>query len=214
MENWTDYFKTRFKFDAKRELVWRHIVAYLQRYIPYSAKVLEIGAGYHNFINNIKAEEKHSLDISCITKDYAGNDVKFYLDSACRMKDIASSYFDFVFASNLLEHFSCEELVAVIFHVKRVLKNKGVFLILQPNFKYCYKVYFDDYTHKQVFTHLSLSDLLEESGFKIIKIIPRFIPFSMKARFPNFGFLVWLYLRLPIKPFGGQMVIFAENNMR
>lgn len=205
------YFETRFCFDAQRELVWKQIVKYLQRYIPLYAKVLDIGAGYHNFINNIKAQEKHALDISDISKDSVNKDVNFYLDSACEMKCIKSSYFDFIFASNLLKHLSCEELKATLFQVKRVLKNKGRFIILQPNFRYCYKVYFDDYSHKQVFTHLSLSNLLEENGFRVIKVLPRFIPFSMKSQLPKVGFLVWLYLRIPFKPFGGQMLILAEK---
>lgn len=205
------YFETRFRFDAQREVVWEQIVKYLQRFIPLSAKVLDIGSGYGNFINNIKAQERHALDIADISKSNVAKNVVFYLDSSCEMKGVKSSYFDFVFASNLLEHLSCLELKDTLVQVKRVLKTGGRFIILQPNFRYCYKVYFDDYTHKQVFTHLSLSNLLEENGFRVIKVLPRFIPFSMKSQFPKFGFLVWLYLRMPLKPFGGQMLMIVEK---
>lgn len=205
------YFDTRFSFDSKRELVWRYIVNYLQRYVPESLKILDVGSGYCNFINNIRAAEKHALDISEIPKSYAHKDVIFHLGSLTKMADIADSYFDIVFASNILEHLSHEELKAAIFEIKRVLKKGGRLIVIQPNFKYSYKIYFDDYTHKQSFTDKSLCNFLEENGFIIFKAFPRFLPSSMNSNFPKIGFLIWLYLRSPLKPFAGQMLIIAKK---
>ncbi len=211
MRTQNNYFDTRFSFDARRDAVWGQIVKYLQRYIPSTDKVIELGTGYGSFINQVRAGEKHALDISDVSREHLDQDVIFHPGSSCNMKDIPSSYFDCVFASNLLEHLTEEELQTTLLEVRRVLKEGGKFIVLQPNFRYSYKVYFDDYTHKQVFTHFSLANLLQERGFAITKILPRFIPFSMKSSIPKSVFLVWLYLRIPFKPFAGQMLILSKK---
>ena len=71
--------------------------------------------------------------------------------------------------------------------------------------------YFDDYTHVQVFSHVSLRDRLAAAGFRVVDVRPRFLPFSMKSRLPAAGFLVWWYLRSPLKPLAGQMLVVAER---
>jgi ubiquinone/menaquinone biosynthesis C-methylase UbiE len=205
------YFNTRFSFNAKRDKVWKYICGYLQRFIPENSKVLDIGCGYFNFINNIKAAQKHALDNAQQVVNFASKDVIFHLGSTSEMKDIASDYFNIIFASNILEHLSAEELKAAISQIKRVLKKDGKIIIIQPNFKYSYKVYFDDHTHKQIFTDESLCNLLEENGFVIFRAFPRFLPFSMNSNFPKIGFLIWLYLRSPLRPFAGQMLIIAKK---
>jgi hypothetical protein len=83
---------------------------------------------------------------------------------------------------------------------------------VQPNFKYCAASYFDDYTHLQVFTHISLADLLETRGFKVVHVEGRFVPLSVKSsRLPISGALVRAYLALPVRPLGAQMLVVAEK---
>ena len=57
-----DYYKTRFSFNKNRDKVWKEIARYLQRYIKKESVILDLGAGYCTFINNINAKEKHALD--------------------------------------------------------------------------------------------------------------------------------------------------------
>jgi len=47
------YFNSRFSFQKERDCVWRIIAKYLQKEIGFDAKILDIGAGYCDFINNI-----------------------------------------------------------------------------------------------------------------------------------------------------------------
>jgi ubiquinone/menaquinone biosynthesis C-methylase UbiE len=206
-----DYFHTRFSYSKKRQIAWKQVALYLQRFIPPDAKVLDIGAGYLNFIGNIKAREKHALDVADLAGNDRPKDVFFHLGSVTEMKDVASSYFDCVFASNLIEHLDDHEREMAFFQIRRVLKDAGRLIILQPNFKYSFKVYFDDHTHRKAFTHIGLSHVLEENGFDVTKVLPRFVPFSVYSMLPAFGFLIWLYLRSPWKIFAGQMLIIAEK---
>jgi hypothetical protein len=118
---------------------------------------------------------------------------------------------DVVFASNLFEHLSLSSLHETLEQIFLVLKNNGKLIILQPNFRYCFKEYFDDYTHLMVYTDRSMVDLLTTHSFIIERSLPRFIPFSMKSCLPAIAPLVWLYLRSPLKPWAGQMLIVAQK---
>ena len=204
------YFHSSFKKRPEREGVWKVIARYLQRYIPPDSIVLDLGAGYCNFINNIKAKEKHAVDLFDDIEKYAASGIATYKQSILHLDNLKSSYFDVIFASNILEHLSHEEMQSVIPQFKRILKAGGKLIIIQPNFRYAYKVYFDDYTHKQIFTANGLAELLASYGFAIRVRQDRFLPFSMRAAIPKLPFLVTLYLFSPLKPFGGQMLFVAQ----
>ena len=92
------------------------------------------------------------------------------------------------------------------------LKPSGSLLVIQPNFKYCYKEYYDFIDHQLPITHLSLQELLETVGFEIDLMIPRFLPFSTKGR-PASPLLLKVYLRLPFlwQFLGGQMFVKASK---
>ena len=206
------YFQVHFKKSLKRDQVWRVIVAYLQRYIPATSNVLDLGAGYCNFINNVKAEKKYALDLFDDIEEYAAKDVSIYKQSITKMDNLESSYFDIVFASNIFEHLSSAELQNVMLQIKRILNPQGKLIVIQPNFRYSFKVYFDDYTHQQIFTAESFASMLEEYGFMVQIRKDRFLPFTMKAKLPKSQFLVKLYLHSPIKPQAGQMLFVARLN--
>ena len=84
-------------------------------------------------------------------------------------------------------------------------------IIISPNFKYCFRVYFDDFTHKSILTDRSLKDLLHASGFELLEMIPKFLPFSTESKLPKSGVLLRLYLMSPWKPFAGQMLVVARK---
>ncbi len=205
------YFQTRFQHDPKRAVVWREICRYLERYIPLGAAVLDIGTGYGDFINNVRAGRKAAIDLSASAKQHLAPDVEFHVGSCTSMPQFASESFDAVFASNVFEHLSREELVAALEESMRVLRPGGRIVLMQPNFKYCAPHYFDDYTHVQIFTHVGLADLLASHGFDVVDVKPRFLPLTMKSRAPKFGVLVWAYLHSPVKPFGAQMLVVARK---
>lgn len=206
------YFQFRFRKISERDQVWREIVDYLKPYISTTSKVLDLGAGYCNFINNVKAEKKFAIDLFGDIERYAAKDVFIYKQSITQMDNLQSSCFDIVFASNIFEHFSNAELEKIMLQIKRILKPQGKLIVIQPNFRYSFKVYFNDYTHQKIFTAASFTSFLEGFGFTIQLRKDRFLPFSMNARLPKNPFLVKLYLYSPIKPFAGQMLVIAGLN--
>ena len=135
----------------------------------------------------------------------------------CDVTDLSfleASSVNFVFASNLFEHISQDDFASVLRQLKSALAHNGTLNILQPNYYYSYREYFDDYTHRTVYTHTSIVDFLEAHGYEVIDCRPRFLPLTVKSRLPVSPVLIRLYLSFPWKPLGKQMLIRArlKNN--
>jgi len=206
-----NYFETRFKFNNSRRRVWKAISEYINTFIPQEAKVLELGAGYCDFINTIKAKEKIAVDYNEKSKEFADKDVDFHNDSVTNLSFVKSSSMDLVFASNLYEHLTDDDAQKSLNEVYRVLKTGGQIVLMQPNYKYAFADYFDDFTHRKVYSHISLADLLLTHNFNEVKIIPRFLPFSLKSRLPKSYLLTKLFIMSPFKPFAKQMLLIFKK---
>ncbi len=208
------YYKSRYVWNDDRVIVWKEIVSYLSKFIPKDGTVLDIGAGYCDFINNVKSKVRIALDYSPDFKEYAKDGIKTIQSSVTDMRDVASDTVDVVFASNLFEHLSDEDLSKTVGEVKRVLKTGGRLILMQPNYRLSYKTYFDDPTHKKVFSDISLRAFLVSFGFEIELSKPRFLPFSLKSRpsiIPVLPIIIRAYLHSPIKPLAGQMLFVAKK---
>lgn len=208
------YYKARFVFNKDRNVVWKEIVRFLNPFLVGKDTILDLGAGYCDFINTVTASHKIAVDVSPELANYADKDVKQVNTLATDLSAVVSSSVDVVFSSNLLEHLDDTELALCMKEVKRVLKNGGLFITMQPNYRLAYKTYFDDFTHKKVFSDESLRGFLVSHGFDILRAYPRFLPFSLKSRpsvIPVSSYIVRLYLMLPWKPFAGQMLFVCKK---
>jgi hypothetical protein len=135
------------------------------------------------------------------------------LDVAHGLRSLGASAFDVVLASNLLEHFAPDVAASVVADVVDLLRARGRFIVIQPNFRLAWRRYFDDYTHRSIFTDVSLAALLRATGLRIEEVRPRFLPYSLQgARVPIAPWLVQAYLLSPIKPLAGQMLVIAAKD--
>lgn len=205
------YFDTRYTEDARRAPVWRHIARYLSRWIPADADVLELGAGYCDFSNAVQARSRTAVDQDPAFIRHAAPGVTTFVSSCHDLSAVADSSVDVVFASNLFEHLERPVLLETLAEIRRVLRERGRLVLVQPNFRLRPKEYFDDYTHVAVFTDRSLPDLLEAEGFRRRHVEARFLPLTMKSRLAFGHRLVPLYLRLPWRPLAGQMLVVADR---
>lgn len=209
------YYESRYTFDPRRSLIWKEIVRYESKFIPNGA-VVDLGAGYCDFINNVLAEKKYAVDTSSELENYAAPGIVKINQAAWNLHEIPNASVDIVHASNLFEHFTDEELDRVMKEVKRVLKVGGRLILMQPNYRLAAKNYFDDPTHKKVFSDGALESFLISHDMKIILKKPRFLPFSMKSNsslIPNLliPLIVRAYIYSPFKPFAGQMLFISEK---
>lgn len=209
------YYKSRYVWDKDRITVWKEIVRFLGQFIPKDGTVADIGAGYCDFINNVNAKNKIALDYSPDLGKYVKDGITQINSSVTDMSKVPNNTVDVVFASNLFEHLTDAELETTMNEVKRVLKKGGRLILMQPNYRLAYKTYFDDHTHKKVFSDISLKDFLVSHGFIIELSKTRFLPFSLKSRpsvIPISPFLIRAYLNSPWKPFAGQMLFVAKKH--
>ena len=211
------YYKSgQYDPDPRRALLLREIIRFLSPYIPQDSIVVDLGAGYCDFINQVKAAKKYAIDISPELPNFAGPGVAQISRSGFEFYEIPDGSVDIVHASNFLEHFDDDDLGKIMKEVKRIIKKGGRLILMQPNYRLQPGHYFDDHTHKKIFTDASLESFLLENGFKIILKNPRFLPMEMKSSpsfIPQFllPLIIRLYIRFPIKPFAGQMLLVAEK---
>ena len=199
-----------------RARVWEAIAGHLAARIPATAHVLEVGAGHCAWINAVRAERRVALDVWRDMPRHAAPGVEpVVADAAAALTTFGAGAFDVVLASNLLEHFPPDDGARLAADLFALLRPGGRLLVMQPNFRYAYRSYFDDYTHRAIYTDVSLPAMLRACGFGIEEVRPRFLPYSMRrVQRPVPRWLVSAYLRSPFKPGAGQMLVVAVRPTR
>jgi hypothetical protein len=209
------YFQTRFAPDPRRDVVWRTLCRhYFGRFISERDCVLELGAGYGSFINHVAAGRRIAIDAWDGFVEHLQAGVEGHVGDVTDLSFLEPASVDFVFASNLFEHVSQADLASVLQQLRGVLSRHGTINILQPNYYYAYRQYFDDYTHRTVYTHVSMTDFLQAHGYRVVACQPRFLPLLVKSRLPVSPALIRLYLASPWKLLGKQMFIRAQPAAR
>jgi len=201
------YFKIRLANNDERNSVWKEIVDYLLPYLK--GDILDIGCGHGNFLMYAPGNNNVGMDLELSEK--FPKDIAFVWNDAVRHREEFNDKFDTVLISNFLEHLSSADVRRVLRNAKDYLRKGGRLIIIQPNYKYAYREYWDDYTHRTAFTHVSMKELLQSLGYAIERVTPKFLPYSINSRIPVNRNLIRAYLYSPIKPFAGQMLIIARK---
>lgn len=216
--NVSKLYDSRFEGNLEaRNRLWAVLCReFFQQFIPNAseATVLDIGSGFGEFINNIKASRRIAVDLNDDSRHYLKSDVEFMKVPSFDCATISQNTVDIVFMSNLLEHmYTKAKVLETLKETHRILKSDGLIMILGPNIKYAYREYWDFFDHHIPLSHDSLQEALNLIGFKTIRVIPRFLPYTTKSNLPQWAILVKLYLRMPIswKFFGKQMFILAQK---
>ena len=205
------YHEVRVSYDKKREILWSTLASFFsKKIIKKNSCVLEVGASYCDFINSVKAKKKIALDSWPGIRRYANKDVECIVGNVNNLKKIKNDTLDIVFASNLFEHLEKKDFELFLEQIKQKMRRDGKLIILQPNYKKCYKDYFDDYTHISIWTDVSLTDFLIANGFDVMESYPGFLPLTIKSKLPVIPILIKLYINFPFKPFAKQMLLVSK----
>jgi SAM-dependent methyltransferase len=201
--------------ELRRKQVWEVLCRhFFSRWVRPQDTVLDLGAGYCEFINSIQASRKLALDLNPATARHAAPGVAVISQDICQAWQVASSSVDVVFTSNFFEHLENKQgLVHCLKEIRRVLRPGGHFIALGPNIKYAYKVYWDYFDHYLALSDRSMVEGLELNGFTPEVVIPRFLPFTMRGSTPSHPALVRLYLSIPLawRILGQQFLIVART---
>jgi SAM-dependent methyltransferase len=186
--------------EAQRDRVWQILTRhYFQRWITSTDTVLDLGAGYCEFINNIKAGKKIAVDLNPVTPLKAAADVTVISQDVTATWRVETQSVDVVFTSNFFEHLPTkQDLAHCLSEIHRVLRPNGKLLAMGPNIRFCYEVYWDFFDHYLPLSERSLVEAAGIAGFSPDLVIPRFLPFTMQGKAPPSDTLIRLYLLLPL----------------
>jgi hypothetical protein len=205
------YFDTRYKPHPGRRRVWKAICEYLQRFVPPSSAVIDVGAGYCDFINQIQAKTKYAVDTNPDVARWIAPDVHFIQATSIESIDLPDHSLDVAVISNVLEHLSPEQCSALFDCLDDLLTADGKVMVIQPNYFYCYRRYWDDFTHVRALSHVSLRDFLVSRGYRIVKLEKRFLPFSFESYLPKSYWMTKLYLASFWRPLAAQTLVVAQR---
>ena len=210
-------YERRFKEErvAYRVRLWRTLVAsFFQPMIPPGAAVLDLGCGYGEFINQIRCGSRFAMDLHPKAAEHLDPAVKFLFQDCSLRWDLPDQSLDVVFTSNFFEHLPDKlALKLTLLEAARCLKPGGQLIALGPNIKFVQGAYWDFWDHFLSLTELSLSEALDNNGYRVERAVPRFLPYTTinQPAFPMA--FVRLYLRLPLlwPWFGRQFLVVARR---
>lgn len=206
-------FKGRLTY---RDKVWSVLIRdYFQQWVRLGNVVLDLGAGYGEFINHVRCGKKYAMDLNPDTVKRVSADIEVLLQNCSQMWPLPDNSLDTVFTSNFLEHLPDKQALArTLSEAKRCLKPNGRLIAMGPNIKYVPGVYWDFIDHHIPLTELSLSEALIQQGFSIEKCIDKFLPFTMASgpQYPIFFVTIYLRLHLAWRIFGKQFLVIAKKH--
>ncbi len=135
-----------------------------------NSKILEMGCGRGEFLNEFTklGMSGFGIDLSDYAQKFCENAEIKIADMTKEKIPFPDNSFDVVFSKSFIEHFYYPE--EIFKEAYRVLKPSGILISLTPEWKYIYKSFYDDYTHRTPFTKKSLEDIHAVSGFKNIEV--------------------------------------------
>lgn len=211
-------YAARFHDDEResKARLWRVICQeFFARYVSGDACVVDLGAGYCDFVNNISARRRIAVDLNPDTKRFAAPGVEVHQLPLERLSEaVEPETVDLAFASNVFEHLrGPDALLKVLANVRTVLRPGGRIMIMQPNVRLVGGAFWDFFDHTLPLSERGMTEALEVAGFRVVECRARFLPYTTKSRLPQWAFLVRVYLRFRPAQYllGKQMLVVAER---
>lgn len=212
-------YSNRFPADEleQKDAIWRVLCRqFFQKYVSRDAIVLDVGAGYCEFLRNIECAERVAVDLNEDVRAFAPEGTRVILAPSQDLRgEVADNSVDVVFVSNFFEHLPDKQcFIATLQELHRVLRRGGKLLVLQPNIRAVGGRYWDFVDHQIPLTDRSLAEGVASVGLTVVEVIPKFLPYTTRSRVPQHPALVRLYLKLPIvwRFMGGQTWLVATKN--
>jgi SAM-dependent methyltransferase len=195
---------------AYRGRVWRVLVPrFFQQFTPESGTVLDLGCGYGEFINNIRAKQKLGMDLNPDSKTRLNPDVTFLQQDCSKTWQVEPNQLDLVFTSNFFEHLPDKHTLGLTLdQAFRCLKPSGRIVAMGPNYKYVNGAYWDFWDHYLPLTETSLAEGMVMRGFQIERCEGRFLPYTIVGGHEYPLWILELYLKFKfLWRFGGKQFL-------
>lgn len=196
----------------RRRMVWSEIARFVHERMGQPQCVLDPAGGRGEFIEAVPATERWLID-AVEQGDDLDPTIRTIIDDVQNVQ-LPADYFDGIFVSNFLEHLGSQEGIAdFLGQMYRSSQGGGRIAVMGPNFRYCFREYFDCADHVVALTHVAVAEHLHAAGFAIKSVVPRFLPYSFRGLLPPSAKLTRRYLRTPVawRVLGKQFLVLAEK---
>jgi len=195
--------------------VWQILArSFFSRWVKPDQTVLDLGAGYCQFINHISAKKKYAMDLNTDAAEHASGEVTVLQQDCAASWPLPASSLDVVFTSNFFEHLPTKsDLEHTLQQAFRCLRQGGNLIAMGPNIRYLSGAYWDFFDHNLALTEKALVEVLQKVGFQMIEIHPKFLPFTMtdSPEYPLILLQVYLKVRLAWALLGKQFLVVARK---
>jgi SAM-dependent methyltransferase len=218
MSNETAIYERRFAGKEQyRARVWEVLVSRVfQPEIPENASVLDLGCGYGEFINNVRAARRFAMDKNQTARAKLAAGIEFLEQDCTQPWPMPDGSLDVVFSSNFFEHLESKAALALTLgRAWRALRKGGTLIAMGPNIRYLPGAYWDFIDHNIALSDRSVVEAMEIAGFSRRRVVDRFVPYTMSESERSApAFLVDLYLRMPFvwRFFGKQFLVFMQKD--
>jgi len=184
---------------AAKDAIWRVLCRdFFQRYVDRGDVVLDLGAGFGEFLRHIECTGRIAVDVERLSGRRLPQGTREITAPGHQLTaHVSPLSVDVVFASNVFEHLpNTDAFLGTLGEIWTVLRPTGRLLVLQPNIRLVGGAYWDFVDHHLPLTERTLVEACETTGFKVIELVPRFLPYTTRGALPSSAALVRLYLRV------------------
>jgi SAM-dependent methyltransferase len=200
---------------AYRRAVWRILIDdFFSQWLRPTDAVLDLGCGYGEFINQVRASRRLAMDLNPDAPARLEPAVECLLQDCSQPWAVPDGTLDVVFTSNFFEHLPDKAALGrTLDEVRRCLKPGGRLIALGPNVRYLPGAYWDFWDHHVALSDRSLAEALRTREFELDRVVPRFLPYTMADGRERPLILLRWYLRLPAAwpLFGRQFLVIARR---
>ena len=209
-------YRARFEgHDEYRRRVWAQLIRHLFRpLIPARGKVLDLGAGQGEFINQVPAETRWAMDLNPDSVAHWEKGVIPLQQDCSQPWPLPENSLDLVFTSNFFEHLPDKEcLKQTLQQALQALRPGGHLVALGPNIRLLPGTYWDFWDHFLPLTDRSLAEVGRLVGFTVERATAATLPYSMSMGLQPPVWAIRIYLALPLlwRFFGKQFLVVLKK---
>lgn len=154
------------------------------------AAILDVGCGMGHFLQYLRKkgyENVVGIDISPDQVAFCRSNNLAKVELVADVFDYLETHaegFDLIAMSDVIEHFTKDEIVRLLFAAKKALTLRGRLLIRAPNIAGICGLYgrYNDFTHEIAFSEQSLKQVLLATGFHNIIVRGNRIAFAFRPK--------------------------------
>ena len=185
LENYTTYFSSRAEDNNRVYNTINKLLKFNNKESILNKKVLDLGSGDKAFYNICLDKGVEISEIDGSSGIDFEKDILPYKDDS----------FDIVMFTAVIEHLYNANLV--LSEIYRILRQKGILIIITPNFTYAIKNFYNDPTHVHPYNPISLAKILEMNKFRNNKVYPWLV--NKSVNYWKIPFKFFIASKLPFK---------------